>query len=870
MNVITKTKTFTRWLTIMLATALLSAALLPFTAIQAAGDTMLQLSFTDLPQLGDGYVYEGWLIVDGTPVSTGVFMATADGDATQTLFDGDADATDFVLTIEPEMDSDPAPSDVHLLGGTIVDGSAVLSIDHPAALNTDFADATGQFILAAPTAADGEGATYLNGVWFLDPTAGPGPSLDLPTLPAGWMYEGWVAGPDGPVSTGTFTMTTGADSDGGGAKAGSNAAPPFPGQDFVNPLTDLTGYRAVISVEPYPDDSAAPFILKPLVSEPATDPGMGGVLQAMGNNSSVAPAGTADLITVEAPIPTTNYALDLDFTDLPDVGPDFVYEGWLMVNGAPVSTGVFTVDADGNASQSMFAISGGDATAFILTIEPAVGDDPAPSAVHVLAGDIVDGMTDLSIAHPAAIGTDFADAAGQFILAAPTAADDEGATYLNGIWFLDPTAGPGASLDLPVLPAGWVYEGWVVVDGTPISTGTFTDTMMADSDGGGATAGSNAAPPFPGQDFVTPLTDLTGATVVISVEPDPDTSAAPFILKPLVGTAADLGEPGILQDLGNNSSVAPTGTAAIMSMDTVVLNYSNCNVPELGANSVYEGWVIESGMVHPAGRFTVDADGNLSDSVFAVTVNDSDDLRVFVLTIEPAEGDDPAPSSTHLVGGDFMDGTVNATIDHSSALGTDFASAMGGYILGVPSATDADGASYNNGIWFLDPAAGPGAGLDLPMLPNGWVYEGWVVVDGTPISTGTFTDVMMADSDGGGATAGTNGTPPFPGQDFVTNLLDLVGGTAVISVEPAPDDSPMPFAIKPLVDGTIDDTGGPGIVQTMANNATDLPTCTVSVMSPTSVTMGSSVMSASANSALLIWASVLLVGTAVITTRRTN
>ena len=45
---------------------------------------------------------------------------------------------------------------------------------------------------------------------------GPGPILDLPTLPAGWVYEGWVVGPDGPVTTGRFTMASGADSDGDG------------------------------------------------------------------------------------------------------------------------------------------------------------------------------------------------------------------------------------------------------------------------------------------------------------------------------------------------------------------------------------------------------------------------------------------------------------------------------------------------------------------------------------------------------------------------------------------------------------------------------------------------------------------------------
>ena len=58
--------------------------------------------------------------------------------------------------------------------------------------------------------------------------------------------------------------------------------------------------------------------------------------------------------------------------------------------------------------------------------------------------------------------------------------------------------------------------------------------------------------------------------------------------------------------------------------------------------------------------------------------------------------------------------------------------------------------------------------------------------------------------------SGNEGTPPFPGEDFVMNAptglsfpTDLSGGVAVISVEPVPDNSSAPFALKPLV-GMID------------------------------------------------------------------
>ncbi len=112
----------------------------------------------------------------------------------------------------------------------------------------------------------------------------------------------------------------------------------------------------------------------------------------------------------------------------------------------------------------------------------------------------------------------------------------------------------------------------------------------------------------------------------------------------------------------------------------------------------------------------------------------------------------------------------------------------------------------------------------MPTLPAGWRYEGWVVSLDGPLSTGVFTNPAAADSDAGGPYAGPNLTPPFPGQDFVNPPLDLVGLTAVISVEPDPDNSPAPFALKPLVDAVIEDPGAPGLSQSMTNNAAAFPT----------------------------------------------
>lgn len=252
------------------------------------------------------------------------------------------------------------------------------------------------------------------------------------------------------------------------------------------------------------------------------------------------------------------------FTGLEELGPDFEYEGWIIVNGAPVSTGRFTVDDQGVPSSTSTVVAAGDAaaaTAFVLTIEPVIDPDPGPAATKILGGDFAQGQAGLTVAHPAALGTDFSTATGGFILATPSSnvTDDES----QGIWWLDPST--GATLQLPALPAGWSYEGWVVGGSGPVSTGRFTDPAAMDSDLAGPASGVDSdGPPFPGQDFVNPAMDLVGLTAVISVEPEPDDSPAPFTLKPLVTAtiSSDLA-PALQMMMNNAAATNPTGTATI-------------------------------------------------------------------------------------------------------------------------------------------------------------------------------------------------------------------------------------------------------------------------------------------------------------------
>lgn len=257
----------------------------------------------------------------------------------------------------------------------------------------------------------------------------------------------------------------------------------------------------------------------------------------------------------------TTARLTLDLTGLETLGDDYVYEGWVIVDGSPVSTGTFT---SVNFPQS-FNVDKDNldkAATFVLSIEPAVDPDPAPAATKVLAGDF---LGDSANVNTGLVG-DFTSASGSFFLRTPT--DETGTNNgndENGVWFGIPGTPPTPDFTLPVLPEGWAYEGWVVGDFGPITTGTFTTFDMADNSAPFSET-LQSGPPVPGEDFFInapagetfPL-DVRGRTVVISVEPVPDDSPAPFALKPLVGTAGQDTAPAT-HSLGLNLGSLPTGT----------------------------------------------------------------------------------------------------------------------------------------------------------------------------------------------------------------------------------------------------------------------------------------------------------------------
>jgi len=258
----------------------------------------------------------------------------------------------------------------------------------------------------------------------------------------------------------------------------------------------------------------------------------------------------------------------------------------------------------------------------------------------------------------------------------------------------------------------------------------------------------------------------------------------------------------------------------------LVLNISGLD--DLGSNFVYEGWLIVNGNPVSTGTFT----SVTFPQSFTVDIDDLAAATKFVLSIEPANDTDPLPAATKILVGDFSGSSANLGV---GTVG-DFSNISGKYILATP--TNGMPTNENSGIWFLNLPPPPTAGLALPTLPAGWIYEGWAVINGTPVTTGTFTNVAATDNFDGfsgpdplGMVNGADGF--FPGEDFLMNApsgltfpTDLSGGKAVISIEPVPDNSPMPFTLKPLV-GAIPNPATDHTVYDMNANLGSFPSGTV-------------------------------------------
>jgi hypothetical protein len=282
-------------------------------------------------------------------------------------------------------------------------------------------------------------------------------------------------------------------------------------------------------------------------------------------------------LTFSASAQSGTVELTLTFTNLADPGNDH-YEGWLIMDGQAISTGKFSLDSSGNLVDlegniiTTFTVENIDldmTTKFVLTLEPSGDTDEIPAFVKPLAGDLKDGIATLS----PNLGVELTGIAGKYILATPSNGADT--NELSGIWWLTLESGmPDVGLTLPNLnETDWIYEGWVVIDGTPVSTGKFNESSGFDDFSGYSS--TQGFPPFPGEDFLlnapTQLTfpkNLTGQTAVISIEPRVDNSPDPFQFKILSHTIPTDAEDHVTYTANDISSSLASGMATIKSKVT--------------------------------------------------------------------------------------------------------------------------------------------------------------------------------------------------------------------------------------------------------------------------------------------------------------
>ncbi len=277
----------------------------------------ITLTVSNLPPLEHGY-YELWgtffdfnkpgggdsPLHEGEFISFGKFAVGQDG-SVQGLKGGAALLRvpagrnpqllkDIVIAIQNEhhdvlnkTGNDEEPGSIIIGGpfrGNAGEATADLNMAYADAFRTDFSSVTGRCLIVSPTSPSDSNS----GIWFVESgstlTAG---LKNLPALRSEWRYEGWVVDKDAQpsvawYSTGKFMRADSADYDGAGPGRGTGTGYNFPGQDFItgNPSRpDFSSgrYRFEITIEPFPDNSAAPFYLKLLSSEHLSIPVQGRV-----------------------------------------------------------------------------------------------------------------------------------------------------------------------------------------------------------------------------------------------------------------------------------------------------------------------------------------------------------------------------------------------------------------------------------------------------------------------------------------------------------------------------------------------------------------------------------------------------------------
>jgi len=114
-------------------------------------------------------VCERWLIENDSSISISTFTVNASGDLSILSFAVDAgqleNASEFVVSIEPNPDPDSALSEEKIMGGQFIGSAASLSSENSAAIGIGFSIAAGKYSLATASSSvkDFSGGRRLSG-----------------------------------------------------------------------------------------------------------------------------------------------------------------------------------------------------------------------------------------------------------------------------------------------------------------------------------------------------------------------------------------------------------------------------------------------------------------------------------------------------------------------------------------------------------------------------------------------------------------------------------------------------------------------------------------------------------------------------------
>ncbi len=244
------------------------------------------------------------------------------------------------------------------------------------------------------------------------------------------------------------------------------------------------------------------------------------------------------------------------------------------------------------------------------------------------------------------------------------------------------------------------------------------------------------------------------------------------------------------------------------SLTTLTLEVKNFPILEKAS---YELWQINRNQEISLGKFNINEQGQIIDLYnliiennefnLALTDTDIQAIRGFQVSIESNPDDSLDSSPTILVSG-----KLNQKNQAKLQYIVDLEGTKGSFILSSPT----DGNKYSNenaGIWFeYEVKNNQIPSLDLPVLPEGWIYESWINYQNNFISMGKFSDPGVADAEG--RFSGKANVLTFPGEDFlhkpsIDYNLDMPfilnnGSTQVfISIEPDID-SKDPTGVEPF------------------------------------------------------------------------